>query len=113
MDPEYLQQLREENSISVILAAKFIPDGSTVVKKGGTKLHTLKREIKIFRYKEKLDQYSPQTIKTDGCVYIIPNEFSKSIEACDEDIELVWQTDFETLQDFLQARLNDDEMEDK
>lgn len=54
--------LHEEPNISIILPAKFIPDGSVVIKKTGNKEFILKSSIFIIPYSEENGEFVKKTL---------------------------------------------------
>lgn len=61
-------------TLSIVLDARDISDGSEVCKATGSKIYTLRREIRIFKEKKLKDEDIPNITASDGIVFLVSEE---------------------------------------
>jgi len=87
--------------LQVLLDLASIPEGATVVKKGGTYEHTVKDKIVIYAEDPELTQ----TIKPAAGHRFIVGDESHSINMVEASKYFVWHTCLEELNDVFQDRV--------
>lgn len=61
-------------TISIVLEARQIPNESDVCKATGSKVYTLRREIRIFKEKKLKDEDIPNITASDGIVFLVSDD---------------------------------------
>lgn len=80
----------EPMNLTVLLEAKYIPNGSKVYKASGTYPSILKDKISVYNESGK-----SESITTNGCKFLISE--TGNINAISENLILKWETDLHTL----------------
>lgn len=98
-----MTELPHDAEIGVLLEAGEIPLGSEVTKRTGEKRYILRDKVVIY-----LGDGVKQEIKAmDGALFLTHN--NGDVSALPATTRLLWWTDRNTLADFLQAQLVDDD----
>ncbi|HQJ57175.1 MAG TPA: hypothetical protein PLH46_05990 [Caldisericia bacterium] len=77
-------------NLTVLIEAKYIPNGSKVYKASGTYPSILKDKISVYNESGK-----SESIVTNGCKFLISD--TGNINAISENLILKWETDLHTL----------------
>lgn len=77
-------------NLTVLIEAKYIPDGSRVSKATGENVYNLRAELKIYS-----QSGEPQIIKSSGCKFLVSD--TGVINSISETLILKWYTDLDEL----------------
>ena len=81
--------------MKVLMQAKLIPDGSTVIKRTGSYTQILKHELLVYQ-NQNADKNQP--IKISGCFLV--NERG-NIEQIDSEKEFIWVVEWDELREWM------------